>query len=173
MATEQTEQRSETFWCRKIVIAILGRKIIRHKKILMLWKLKTVPENHGHTSFHLRKSDCIILWQSTLYSNDPKFLDMYAWANSADPDQTGLIRVYTVCHSVCIVWTHYSMVEPHNSNFRVITTNFLVWLSSSNLQFCGYPSFRWDLVGFWGLNTKKNEEKKLFQIFWFSRIRIL
>ena len=36
-----------------------------------------------------------------------------------------LIRVYTVCHSVCIVWTHYSMVEPHSSNFRVITTNFL------------------------------------------------
>ena len=35
------------------------------------------------------------------------------------------IRVYTVCHSVCIVWTHYSMVEPHSSNFRVITTNFL------------------------------------------------
>ena len=36
-----------------------------------------------------------------------------------------LIRVYTVCHSVRIVWTHYSMVEPHRSNFRVITTNIL------------------------------------------------
>ena len=35
------------------------------------------------------------------------------------------MRVYTVCYSVCIVWTHYSMVEPHSSNFRVITTNFL------------------------------------------------
>ena len=35
-----------------------------------------------------------------------------------------LIRVYTVCHSVCIVWTHSSMVEPPSSNFRVITTNF-------------------------------------------------
>ena len=34
-------------------------------------------------------------------------------------------QVYTVCHSVCIVWTHYSMVEPHYSNFRVITTNVL------------------------------------------------
>ena len=40
-------------------------------------------------------------------------------------DQTALIRVYTDCHSVCIVWTHYSMIEPHSSNFRVITTNFL------------------------------------------------
>ena len=36
-----------------------------------------------------------------------------------------LIRVYTVCHSVGIVWTRYFMVEPHSSNFRVITTNFL------------------------------------------------
>ena len=39
--------------------------------------------------------------------------------------RSSLIRVYTVCHSVCIIWTHYSMVEPHSSNFRVITTNFL------------------------------------------------
>ena len=64
-----------------------------------------------------------------IYCNDPKFSDRYE--NSADPDQTAprggssLIRVYTVCHSVCIVWTRYSMVEPHSSNFRVITTNFL------------------------------------------------
>ena len=39
--------------------------------------------------------------------------------------RSSLIRVYTVCHSVCIVWTHYSMVEPHRSNFRSITTNIL------------------------------------------------
>ena len=38
--------------------------------------------------------------------------------------QIRLPRVYTVCHSVCIVWTHYSMVEPHSSNLRVITTIF-------------------------------------------------
>ena len=63
------------------------------------------------------------------YHNDPKFSDRYAWANSADPDQTAprgsLIRVYPVCHSVCIVWTHYTIVEPLSSNFRVITTNVL------------------------------------------------
>ena len=38
--------------------------------------------------------------------------------------RSSLIRVYTVCQSVCIIWTHYSMVELHSSNFRVITTNF-------------------------------------------------
>ena len=62
------------------------------------------------------------------YRNFHKFSDRQVWANSADPDQTApssLIRVYTICHSVCTVWTHYSMVEPHSSNFRVITTIFL------------------------------------------------
>ena len=39
--------------------------------------------------------------------------------------RSSLIRVYTVCHSVCIVSTHYSIVEPHSSNFTVITTNVL------------------------------------------------
>ena len=54
------------------------------------------------------------------YHNDPKFSDRYACSS-----RSSLIRVYTVCHSVCIVWTHYSMVEPHSSKFRVITTNCL------------------------------------------------
>ena len=27
----------------------------------------------------------------TEYCNDPKFSDRYAWANSADPDQTGAV----------------------------------------------------------------------------------
>ena len=58
------------------------------------------------------------------YRNALKFSDRYAWANSADPDQTALIRVYTVCHSVCIVWAHYSMVEPQ-FYFKVFTTNVL------------------------------------------------
>ena len=39
--------------------------------------------------------------------------------------KSSLIRVNTVCYSVCIVWTHYSMVEPRSSNFRMITTNVL------------------------------------------------
>ena len=36
-----------------------------------------------------------------------------------------LIWIYTVCHSVWIIWTQHPMVEPHSSNFRLITTNFL------------------------------------------------
>ena len=63
-----------------------------------------------------------VLEQYQYYHNDPKFrTDM-----SGQSVQTQIrLRVYIVCHSDCIVWTHYSMVDPHSSNFRVITTNFL------------------------------------------------
>ena len=56
-------------------------------------------------------------------------------ANSADPDQTAL---YTVCHSLCIIWMYYSMVKPPCLNFRVITLNFLV---SEFLEFLRYFLF--------------------------------
>ena len=74
-------------------------------------------------SIHLPLPDDYIA-DEYIYRNFPKFSDRQVWANSADPDQTApsLIRVYTVCRSVC---THYSMVEPHSSHFRVITTNSL------------------------------------------------
>ena len=40
-----------------------------------------------------------------------------------------LIRVYTVCHSVCTDWMHYTMEKPPRSNFRVITVNIsVVWI---------------------------------------------
>ena len=28
------------------------------------------------------------IWELLVYRNDPKISDKYAWANSADPDQT-------------------------------------------------------------------------------------
>ena len=40
---------------------------------------------------------------------------------------TVMILSLTVCHSVCIFWTHYSMVKQPCPNFRVITAN--VWMS--------------------------------------------
>ena len=39
--------------------------------------------------------------------------------------RSSLIRVYTVCNSLCIFWMHYSKEKPSCSTFRVITTNFL------------------------------------------------
>ena len=49
--------------------------------------------------------------------------------------RSSLIRVYTVCSSLCIfwmhyseekLWMHYSEEKPSCSTFRVITANFLV-----------------------------------------------
>ena len=55
-----------------------------------------------------------------------------------------LIRVHTVCHSVCICWTYYFMIEPHCSNFKMITA--ICWVSEylgllqyhSRLQITGF-----------------------------------
>ena len=109
---------------------------IIHSDIPVLNSSRLDPDSDGDAAF------CSIwIWVSTAWQS--LFLGMLEtitvmirrfrtdiWANSADPDQrSSLIRVYTVCHFVCIVWTHYSKVEPHGSNVRVITTNVLgVWI---------------------------------------------
>ena len=56
-----------------------------------------------------------------MYSNVPKFSGIQVSANSVDSDQ---IRVYTVYHSVCIFWMHYSIVQPRCSIFMVIRVIF-------------------------------------------------
>ena len=54
--------------------------------------------------------------------------------------RSSLIRVYTVCNSLCIIWMHYSKEKPSCSTFRVITANFQ--LSVSFLDFYGSSSRR-------------------------------
>ena len=72
-----------------------------------------------------------------------------------------LIRVYTVYRSVCIIWTHYSMVEPHSSNFRVITTNFL-----------GVQIFRkGHLCLWWDDSLKKKYNTKYYKIYFYLIFR--
>ena len=41
-----------------------------------------------------------------------------------------------VCHSVCIFWTNYCIVEPHCSNFSIITAIFQVSEYLGTLQQC-------------------------------------
>ena len=54
-----------------------------------------------------------------------------------DPDQTARLlkeqsdQVHTVCHSVCIFRTHYLMIMPPWSSFRMITANFSDFYGSS------------------------------------------
>ena len=61
------------------------------------------------------------------YRNDPKFSDRYTWAKSADPDQSdqGLHCLPFRLHRLDSLLYVMSVVKPNNSNFRVITTNFL------------------------------------------------
>ena len=75
-------------------------------------------------------------WQYTVYYySDQKavhcnhiFLNRQLWGQTVD-FQIRLLQVCTVCHFVCICWTHYSMVKPSCSNFRVITAHFSsVWI---------------------------------------------
>ena len=61
------------------------------------------------------------------YRNDPKFSDRQAW-----PGQTVQTQIRLLLESDqglhCLLFHHldsYSMVEPHSSNFKVITTNIL------------------------------------------------
>ena len=61
-----------------------------------------------------------------VYRNEPKFSDRQIWANSVGPDQSSLIRIYSVCNSVCLFWTHYSWVKLSFSNFTMITAKFRV-----------------------------------------------
>ena len=39
-------------------------------------------------------------------------------------NQIRLLRVCTVCHSVCIFWVHYFVIKPNCSTFRIVTANF-------------------------------------------------
>ena len=47
------------------------------------------------------------------------------WTDRTGQTVQTLIRVYTVCNSLCIIWMHYSKETPSCSIFMVITTNFL------------------------------------------------
>ena len=76
----------------------------------------------------------------------------------------------TVCHSVCIIWTRYSMVEPHSSNFRVITTIFFgcpniyeIYGSLSTLK------FPWDRSRSTML-SKKGDLLATKRLFWAGKV---
>ena len=69
--------------------------------------------------------------------------------------RSSLIRVYTVCHSVCIVWTHYSMVGHIVQILRVITTNFRVSEYLGNLWYIALLYYKLTLWAFGSTELKK------------------
>ena len=88
------------------------------------------------------------------FRNDPKFSDRYAWQTvqtqirlllegAVWSSRSSLIRVYTVCNSVCIVWTHYS-ITTNFLGVRIFGKFTLVCLLNSNMNmaqkiYCNYP----------------------------------
>ena len=51
-------------------------------------------------------------WVLNYYGNDPAFSDIWVNATNTDAGQTAQIVVFTVCHSIYIIWMHLSMVKP-------------------------------------------------------------
>ena len=59
-----------------------------------------------------------------MHHKDPKFSDRQVWSNSVcrPSSDSSLIRVYTVCHSVCILWLQYRN-DPKFSDRQVWANN--------------------------------------------------
>ena len=120
-----------------ITIYLLGVRIFRKFRVC------SVPPSSHSTVHILNRISCklgqlsrALGWYSSLNHISCKLgqlsraLGWYSSLNhmpwhTVQTQMSSLIRVYTVCHSVCTVWAHYSTEEPHSSNFRVITTNLL------------------------------------------------
>ena len=95
---------------------------------------------------------CRVIWNTAVIQN---FLTGRSWqtVQTQIPGQTAplgsLIRVYTVCHTICIFWMHYSMVKPSCSNFRMIKPHFsgvrifrvvtILWTTVQNLEHSDTP----------------------------------
>ena len=74
--------------------------------IVFLWKIAT--------TFHILWPKWLLMVEAKLemYHNDPKFSDRYAWANSADPDQTAPRGA---------VWSGSTLFAIPSASFGLIT----------------------------------------------------
>ena len=64
---------------------------------------------------------------SLTWSQAPKTGFLLTWLIYKQHNKrSSLIRVYTVCNSLCIFGMHYSKEKPSCSTFRLITANFRV-----------------------------------------------
>ena len=84
--------------------------------------IQTDPKFYN-SAMPFRRQSCSPLRQSChsdpLHIDYPQYSDGQGWANIVDPDCSfrSLIRVHSICHSVCIFWTHKCMVKLHPYSF--------------------------------------------------------
>ena len=83
-----------------------------YKALLILLHIHDIQSRKHLISDLLHHKTILYCFPRLTYHNFPKFSDRQVWAKGVDPDESSLIRVYTVCHSICTFWTHYSIVEP-------------------------------------------------------------
>ena len=102
------------------------------QSVCIFWTHYSVVEPHCW-NFRITTAN---FWESEYLGIFSKFLDRQVWSN-----RRSLIRVYTVCHSICIFWTHYSIVKQYCSNFRKITAIFCMskYLGIFSMFQCGKP----------------------------------
>ena len=62
--------------------------------------------------------------------------------------------VYTACHSVYILWTHYYTVKQHYSNFRIIKAIFYVHMFGLFTVLKEKPLLAWQ---WFSLTVKHND----------------
>ena len=106
-------QKSQIKWDFSIII--MTNRILYSCSIIIHWLLSNLL---GKNLKRCSSEPCILPYISL------QLTVMILSFRTDMPGQTvqTQIRLLLVCHSICIVWTHYSMVEPHCSNFWVITT---------------------------------------------------
>ena len=73
---KHSEDSEETGWMPKLIWVFAGHTVIL---LVLLWGV-----SNNHLCCKLQK----IVFKYNYYCNDPKFSERYAWANSADLDQT-------------------------------------------------------------------------------------
>ena len=71
-------------WILHLLNSVLGRVVHCEQSSSIAIKLTFAPPQINKITMTIFGAS---MWTFT-YSNDPKFSDRYAWANSADPDQT-------------------------------------------------------------------------------------
>ena len=75
---------------------------------------------------HIEKSEWFRICFSLMYFHSCCNDFRWVWSNHIESDQTAPERanirgVYTFCHSVCTFSTHYLMVKPRCTMFRILT----------------------------------------------------
>ena len=117
--TEVEKQFSVETECKKLLYVTCRKQMV----VITILYIKYCND-HKDCDRQAQTSESALFVVLLAYRNDPKFSDSQVLANSVDLDRSSLIRVYSVCHSVFIFWTHYFVVKQPCSNFRVITANF-------------------------------------------------